>query len=403
MLVILAVLTALAPLSVDIYTPSLPRIQSDLGGGDWLAQASITACLLGICLGQLLWGPLSDRVGRRPVILVGIAGWTLASAASAVAITSEMLIAARGLAGICGAAGIVAARSVVRDLSSDSRAVASRIGILAVVTAVAPVLAPVAGTAIAVTWGWRADFIALLVLGLLIAAAFAVTIPETLPAGDQSGTRHSMLGSLETALHERELVAVAVALALQSFGFYAYISTTSFIVEREFGYPPATFALVFGTNACAILVANLVFRRVMRYKHPSFTLGAGLAVGAVSGVCLMVAALAHAPTSVLWASSTVFAASAGFVLPSAHSWGQAALVASGAASALTGSGQFLGGVLGSPVTGLAGPTAALLGAVIAVSSGTALSAWAVAHRIRHSPTRNHGPNSRNPRELEERN
>lgn len=381
-LVVLAVLTALAPLSVDIYTPSLPRIQAELGGADWLAQASVTACLLGIGVGQLVWGPLSDRRGRRPVILAGVVGWALASVLSAAATGPEMLVAARGLAGLCGAAGIVAARSVVRDLSRDTSTVASRIGVLALVTAVAPVLAPVAGTAVAALWGWRADFVALAALGGIIALSFALTVPESLPPEERSSRSLGLLASLGSAVRDKELLAVALALAAQSFGFYAYVVTASFVVERELGYPPLTFALVFGTNACAMLCGNLGFRRLVRRRHPSVPLGIGLAVGTASGVVLLLAALAGAPAGVLWTASTGFAASAGFVLPAAHSWGQVTLVASGAASALTGAAQFLGGVLGSPVTGFVGPTAAHLGAVVALSSGVGLVAWTVAGRNR---------------------
>lgn len=139
---VLAVLTAVSPLSMDIYTPSLPLIQAEVGGAAWTTQASITACLLGIAVGQLLWGPLSDQVGRVPVIVVGVVGWTVASVASALAGSAAFLIAARGLAGLAGAAGIVAARSVVRDLSGSTAAVAGRIGVLAIATALAPILAP---------------------------------------------------------------------------------------------------------------------------------------------------------------------------------------------------------------------------------------------------------------------
>src|SRR5690606_550544 len=127
---ILAVLSALAPLSMDIYIPSLPTMQTELGGAPWVVQASVTACLLGIGVGQLVWGPMSDRRGRRPIVLIGVVGWTVASVLSAIAADAVMLIVVRGLAGICGAAGIVVARSIVRDLSDDSRVVSSRIGLL---------------------------------------------------------------------------------------------------------------------------------------------------------------------------------------------------------------------------------------------------------------------------------
>ncbi|PUB32292.1 DHA1 family bicyclomycin/chloramphenicol resistance-like MFS transporter [Promicromonospora sp. AC04] len=402
LLALLAVLTALAPLSIDIYTPSLPAIQAELASADWLTQAIVTSCLLGIGIGQLVLGPLSDRVGRRPVILAGVAGWTLASVASALATTSVLLVVARGLAGLCGAAGIVVARSMVRDLSHDDVAVATRVGTLSTVTALAPVLAPVAGAAIAAAWGWRADFVVLALLGALIAVVFATTVRESL-APEKRVSGGGVLSTLRAALRHRELLGVALALALLSVGFYAYIATASFVIERELGYPPAVFALVFGTNAAAMFCGNLMFRRFARHHHPSAPLGLGLALATVSGVVLLFAALAGAAAAVLWAASTGFAAGAGLVLPAAHSWGQrlsgsrpaarldpgqgarrATLVASGAASALTGSAQFLGGVVGSPLTGVIGPTSTHLGVLIVASSAAALLVWAVIRRTIHT-------------------
>ncbi|GAA3880608.1 multidrug effflux MFS transporter [Leifsonia kafniensis] len=380
-LAVLAVLSALAPLSMDIYTPSLPLIQKELGASEWLAQASITACLLGIGIGQLIWGPLSDRLGRRPVIIAGVIGWALASVLSALSTTPEMLVAVRGIAGLCGAAGIVVSRSIVRDLSPDTRSVASRIGILSLTTAFAPILAPVVGLVIAHAWGWRADFVALAALGGGISLVFAFVVPETLSPERRTGAgRGGVLGALAAAARDRELACVAIAIGAHAFGFYAYIATASFIVERQFGYPPVAFALVFATNAAAMLCANVVFRRIVRHRHPAFALGIGLAVSIVAGALLVATSSARGPEWLLWTASTLFAGAAGIVLPGAHSWGQTTRVASGAASALTGSAQFLGGVLGSPLTGMIGPTAANLGVIVLLSSSIGLCAWLVARR-----------------------
>lgn len=381
-LLVLATLTALGPLSIDLYTPSLPAIQHELNASEALAQASITACLLGLGLGQLVWGPLSDRVGRRPVVLLGVIGWAAASALSALSTDAGVLLATRLLAGLGGAAGIAVSRSIVRDISPDPRDVSSRIGLLAMVTAIAPVVAPLIGAGIALVAGWRADFWALAAAGAAIALAFFLVVPESLPPERRRTDGAGILAPLGEALRHRELALVALALGAQAFGFYAYITSASFVVERQFGHSPGTFALVFGTSAAGMLLANTLFRRMSRRHHPARALGIGLALSVVGGAGMLTIALANGPEALLWAASIVFATGTGFVLPSAHSWGQLTSALSGAASALTGSAQFLGGVLGSPATGMLGVSAATLGAVITASSLVALGAWVVARRRR---------------------
>lgn len=126
-------------------------------------------------------------------------------------------------------------------------------------------------------WGWRADFAALAGLGVLILVGVSAAVPESHPASAMTETRSSLGASLRAGLADWELLGVSLALALHSFGFYAYIATSSFVVEQEFGYPPSVFALVFGTNALAVLAGNVVFRRVVRRRHPSTPLGGGLA------------------------------------------------------------------------------------------------------------------------------
>lgn len=383
-LVVLAMLTAAAPLSIDIYTPSLPTIQAELGGGAWLSQASITACLLGIGFGQLLWGPLSEKTGRRPIIMIGVIGWALTSVLSALSPSPEFLIISRGLAGICGAAGIVVSRTVVSDISATPAILASRIGVLTSVTAVAPVIAPVVGAGIAALLGWRGDFMVLAAFGGATALAFGLLVPETLPPARRAtgGSLRSVRAALREALRNRQLVGVALALAAHAVGFYAYIATASFVVEKQFGYPPVVFALVFGTNAVAMLCANMGFRRLVLRHHPRLPLGIGLAACTLAGLLLVLFSLAHSPAWSLWVAAMLFASGTGFVLPGSHSWGQLTPVTSGAASALTGSAQFLGGVFGSPLTGLLGPTALHLGWVVLASSAAALLLWSL---VREKP------------------
>jgi DHA1 family bicyclomycin/chloramphenicol resistance-like MFS transporter len=241
------------------------------------------------------------------------------------------------------------------------------------------------GALVASAWGWRADFLALAVAGGILLVVFGVAVPETLPTNDRSAGAGAGAG-LRSALRNRELVVVALSLAAFAFGFYAYIGTASFIVERELGFSPAVFAIVFAANAAAMVCANLVCRRVVRRHPPRRLLGAGLVGSCTGGLLLVAAAAIGAPAWTLWAGSMVFAASAGFVLPSAHAAGQATVVVSGAASAITGAAQFLSGVLGSPATGVLGVSAGTLGAVILASSGVGVGmGWAGLGRRPSSP------------------
>ncbi|ALJ21403.1 Bcr/CflA family efflux MFS transporter [Microbacterium sp. No. 7] len=376
----LAALTALAPLSMDIYAPSMLAMRDDFRAPEWLIQATITGCLLGIGIGQIVWGPLSDRIGRRPVILVGGIGWTIASALSAITANAEMLVAVRFVAGLLGAACIVAARSVVRDITPDVRQRAARIGILSIVGAAAPIVAPIAGAAIAAVWGWRADFIALTIIGAVITLAFAVMVPETIPEEERANASGGIVAGLATALRDRELLSISIALACFSFAFFAYVATAAFIVEGERGYPPSAFAVVFAANAAVMVLSTLLYRRLARRYPARSLMGVGLAGGVIAGLALLLAVRTGSPDSVLWIASMLLMASSGFAMPAAHGAGQSLLVASGAASALTGASQFLGGVLGSPVTGAIGTTSGVLSVIIIVASAAGLAAWWVIPR-----------------------
>ena len=376
MLLVLVALTASAPLSVDVYTPSLPAIEAQLGGGAAFAEGTVTACLLGIAVGQLVWGPLSDRIGRRPVVLWGAIGWTVASLLSAVSVSGGMLLGARVLSGLCGAAGIVVARSIVRDVARSAHDISSTVGLLAMATAIAPIVAPVIGTGIALLWGWRADFVALTVAGAAMIAGVLLLVPETI------AQRYPSPINPVPALRDRQVRAAALSIGVFSLGFYAYVSSASFIVERQYGLPSGMFALAFGTNAAAMLASNAVFRRISRTRHPSFALRLGLAIAACGGAGMAVFSAVGMPRWTVWIASTAFTAGAGLVMPSAHSWAQLTPVAAGAASAATGALQFVGGVLGSPVTGLVGVSAAALGILIVVGAVLGLGAASARHAPR---------------------
>ena len=380
-------MTVLGSMSIDIFAASLPVIAEEFGSSIASAQVTFTLFLAGMGLGQLMWGPMSDRVGRRLVVAIGLSGWILTSVGGALATDLTTFVLLRLLAGVFGSTGVVIARSIVRDLAPTPRVLSSGIGWLSTVSSMAPTVAPVLGALIAAAWGWRADFVSLAVVGIIMLSLFMATVPETAVHRETARLPlvRAIASGLQGAFRNRELRFVACALALQAVGFYAYISSMSFIVESRYGHSSIFFATLFGVNAGAMLIANVIFRYAARTKPITALMGVGLTLSAVSGPMLFVASWTGLPEAVLWISTTLFASSMGIIFPAAHTWGQSTGVLSGSASALTGSAQFLGGVLGSPLTGIFGSTPLSLGAVIGVSSVLAIMAWRFAKKRRALP------------------
>jgi len=346
-------LASVGPLSMDMYLPGLPQLSDDLGASTSAAQLTLTACLAGLALGQLLAGPLSDRLGRRRPVLVGSTLFTAASLACAFAPGVEGLITLRFVQGLGGAAGIVVGRAVVRDLY-EGDAAARLFSSLMLVGGIAPIAAPVIGGALLAVTDWRGVFTVLSVIAAVLLLAAARSLPESLaqPTGRRGGTAR--------VLRDRRFVGYALCTGLMMGAMFAYIAGSPFVLQDIYGLSPQAYSLVFAMNGLGIVVASSFSRRLIGRATPLQLLNAGVALGAAGALLLLAAVLIEAPIGVVLVALTLVVSSIGLVNPNATALALADHPAdAAAASALLGTAQFLLGAAAAPLVGLAGSGTAL--------------------------------------------
>ncbi|GAA2862567.1 multidrug effflux MFS transporter [Streptosporangium fragile] len=386
LLIILGALSAIGPLSIDMYLPALPAIAAEMGTGAAQVQLSLTACLIGISVGQVVAGPLSDVRGRRGPLLLGIAAYAVASLLCAFSPSVYGLVGFRLLQGVAGGAALVIVRAVVRDLY-EGAAIARIFATLMLVTGLAPILAPVAGAQLLNHTSWRGVFVALSVAGLLLLAAALFGVRETLPADrrESGGLRHTLV-TFRHLLRDRSFMASALAGGFGFAAMFAYISGSPFVLQEVYGASPQTFSLVFALNAFGLTVTAQIGGRLAGHRaDPARLILIGLFVGLAGAVALLATAVLRLPLAVLVAALFVMMCGAGFVLPGTGALalaGQPPQVA-GSASALTGVLQFALGALAAPLVGLGGEESALPMAVVLI--GFTLVSLAVFVGLRRPP------------------
>ena len=375
LIVLIGALSAFAPLSIDMYLPALPRLATSLGGAAWQLQLTITGCLIGLAVGQLVAGPLSDRFGRRRPLLLGVALYAAASLGCAAAPSVPVLVLLRLLQGGSGAAGIVVARAVARDLYAGP-ALARFLALMMVVNGLAPVLAPVIGAQILRLGSWRPVFVLLALIGTTLLAAAAAGLPETLPPRrrrrDGPGR---MLATLRALVSDRTFAGCALANGLAYAAMFAYIAGSPFVVQDRFGRSAQFFSLIFATNACGIMAAGQLSARLARRCGARPLLRTGLAMSLSGAVVLAVAGATGAGLPVILPGFFLVVASIGFISPNA-----AAIALgrhgsdAGSASALLGLAQFLIGGAAASLAGLGGARAdaPMIATIGAASLGASL-------------------------------
>ena len=351
LLILLGALTAVGPLSLDLYLPAFPALARDFGVAASRVQLSLTACLIGLAAGQLIAGPLSDRWGRRRPVIAGTVAYSAVTLLCAVAPSAELLTVARLVQGLAGGVGVVVARAVVRDLYSGVAA-AKYFSRLVLVFGLAPIVAPSVGSLVLQFASWRGVFVVLAAIGALIAAAAAVGLPETLPAERRTaGGIGEILRSGRRLVGDRVFVGYALTQGLAFAGLFAYIAGSSFVVQEVYGGTRTQFGLLFGLNAVGLVVLGQVNSVLLDRFAPRRLLVATLAAGLLAGLALTGAATGH--SLVLFASAMfVYVTSIGLVMPN----GTALALdrhpgMAGTASAVLGAIQSTIGSVAAPVVG----------------------------------------------------
>ncbi|WJX99551.1 multidrug effflux MFS transporter [Curtobacterium sp. 458] len=377
----LALIVGVSPFATDMYIPALPAIARDLATTPGAVQLSLTAFLVAFAVGQLLAGPVSDGIGRRPLMLVGTAVFALASVGCALAPDAVTLVIARVLQGLAGAAGAVAGRAMVSDVTDGPR-MAKVFGTLAAINAIGPVVAPLAGGAVLTVASWRLMFVVLAALGVVFFVFVVLRFHETLP-----GQRRGGVGFAANRDRIRQLLAIGRFRAyvltgvLSTIGFFAYIATSSFVFQTQYGFSEGLYTLVFATNASMMIVTTLVFRRVVGRWSEDGLLSFGLAVGTLGALGVLTSALLGLGPVPVWCSLAVVTGAWGFVLPAAITRTQHVGAAHpGTAAALQGGLTFGLGGLGTPLAGALGGTALAMGSVMAVLMAAAVVVQLVATR-----------------------
>jgi MFS transporter, DHA1 family, multidrug resistance protein len=376
---ILGALSAFGPVSMDTYLPGLPALSDDLGASASQAQLTLTACLFGLAAGQLVAGPASDALGRRRPLLIGLAAFTAASLLCAAAPEIWSLVAARFLQGAAGAAGIVLARAIARDLHSGP-ALARFLAMLMLVNALAPILAPIAGAQLLHVTDWRGVFVVLAGLGAVLFAVAALRVPESLPPERRHRGGLAQTGrAFRELLSDRRFAGYVLSCGLVFAAMFAYISGSPFVLQDIHGLSPQTFSLVFGVNAAGIMLMNGLSGRTVSRVGPARLLAAGLAVQATGAAVLLVSVLAGVGLGGILPGLFLVVSSVGLVFPNATALALADHPdRAGSASALVGLSQYLFGAAAAPLVGVAGTgTAVPMALVIAVSSAAAVAAFRV--------------------------
>ncbi|MBX7432228.1 multidrug effflux MFS transporter [Mycobacterium sp. Y57] len=384
LLATLALLSAVAPFTTDLYLPGFPQMVTDLHTSPTAVQLTLTACLLGLAVGQLVFGPLSDRIGRVRPLIAGSAICVLASLAAVLAPTVEVLVAARFLQGLTGAAGMVIGRAIISDLATG-RAAARAFSLMMLVGGLAPIVAPLAGGFIVGPLGWRGALAVILVLSVAMFGAVLAVIRETHTAQRRATLRDERVaaGSPLRDLTRREFVGHLVAFGFSFAMMMAYISASPFVYQTMMGLTSAEYGAMFGTNALGLLLMSALSARLTTRFEPRSIAGVGLTVILASSVAALT--LASAPAGAGWLAVPLFTGVAGMGLIYGNTTALALAAvprAAGTASAVLGAAQFLLAALVSPLVGLGGEhTAVPLGVVMVASAVVACTGFTLArHR-----------------------
>lgn len=287
-IILLGALTALGPFTIDLYLPAFPVLEADFDTTAAAIQLTLTGTMVGFALGQLIVGPLSDKVGRRMPLLIVTAVHVVASTAAALAPTLELLSAARVLQGAGAAAGGVVAAAIVRDLFGGRRLVVM-LSRLALVSGVAPVLAPLVGSALLLVMPWRGIFVVLAIYGAVMLVSAVVFLPETLPrARRQDRGATTVWQRYRSVFSDRVFVGVLIIGAMTFSGLFSYLSASSFLFQLTYGFDAQMYGLLFAANSLGLVIGVQVASRLAARFGPQWVLAFSTSVLATAAVAIIV-------------------------------------------------------------------------------------------------------------------
>lgn len=387
-LIFIGLVTAVGPISTDMYLPGFPAIAAEFGASQNLVQYTVTAFLAGMAIGQTLYGPLSDRVGRKLPLCIGTAIYVAASIGCGLAHNIDQLIAWRFLQGVGGCAGVVIGRAMVRDRFGATES-AKVFSLMMLVVAVAPMIAPLIGGWMA-ELGWRTIFGTLAAFGVLLMAGVLYSVDETLPTQCRvRGDAPNVIARYRVLLGSRQLVSYTVVAGLMQSALYAYVVCAPFVIMEVYGIRPQYFGLVFFSNTAGLIVASQINAAIVGRFGPDQILGIAL-LWPVGLSILLVGSLLLGRTSIYLVLAVLFGflVGHGFISPNAAALGLSKHGAqAGTASAVMGAIQFGFGIATISMTSLFRLDSALpLALVMGACSCLALAC----HRLAARPELKHG-------------
>jgi DHA1 family bicyclomycin/chloramphenicol resistance-like MFS transporter len=372
-------LTVFGPISMDLYLPLLPALTTQLGAATSTAQLTITACLVGLAVGQLVAGPVSDRFGRSLPLYVGVLAYIGTSLLCAISPNVELLVLARLVQGAAGGVGIVIAQAAGRDLYSGG-ALIRYYGRVTVLSGLAAVVGPLLGGWLAAVTDWRGLFVFLAGLGAAILVAIALVHRETLPPERRtSGGLGRTARDVRALLADRRFVGAVLLQGGVHAALFAYLSGATYVLQDTYGFTPQQYALAFGLNSAGFMLFGHLAARTSERWSLRGTLAAGLVLCATGALGLVAAGAAALPVETVVGSLLVLVSGVAATVPPATTIALADHPhVAGTASALLGAARFAFGGLSAPLVGLFGaPVLLPLGVVAATCIGLAGAAYAL--------------------------
>ncbi|MGY3835891.1 multidrug effflux MFS transporter [Bacillus atrophaeus] len=355
MVLLLGTLASFGPLSLDMYLPALPQVANDLHTTASLAQLSLTFCLLGLALGQIIVGPLSDMKGRRKPLIVSMVFYALSSILCAYSPSVTFLIIMRFIQGFTGAAGIVIARASARDMYSGKELTAF-FSMLMLVNGAAPILAPITGGFVLQFSEWPTVFIILAIIGFFIFIAVTAALPESLPIEKRTtGGLKETLQTFRLLLGDRSFMGFAFSQAFILTGMFAYISGSPFVLQNIFGVSAQMFSFLFAVNGAGIIAATQITGRLAAKRDERALFTFGLILSIIGSIALLAALALNLGIIAVCIALFVIVSCVGIVTTTGFALAmQKQEKGAGSAAALLGLLPFIGGALAAPLVGIAG-------------------------------------------------